>query len=260
MSVPIGLALLFLMAVAPVLPWRSTNVETLATRLRWPAVFGAGVMVLAVVLGERGLGTVAGYGLAGFAAGSALRQVALAARRQGWRGVVGRANGGMIVHLGVILVAVGIIASHANVVSREAQLEVGESFTVAGHELTLEAVTQEDLPRTIRTTAAVRVDGGQVYEPAVAVYKSTGQTIQEPSVRTTWQDDIALTVFIGDWPDGPVQIRAVVQPLIAWMWAGAALMVLGTILAAFPGSRRRPTAPVSAPPTDDLEPELVPNA
>jgi cytochrome c-type biogenesis protein CcmF len=260
MSVPIGLALLFLMAVAPVLPWRSTNIETLAVRLRWPAVFGASVMVLAVAMGERGLGTVAGYGLAGFAAGSALRQVALAARRQGWRGLVGRANGGMIVHLGVILIAFGIIASNANIVSREARLEIGESFTVAGHELTLESVTQEDLQRTVRTTAAVRVDGGQVYEPVVANFRATGQTIQEPSVRTTWRDDIALTVFLGDWPNGPVQIRAVVQPLIAWMWVGAGLVVLGTILAAFPGRRRRPTDPVSAAPatpSEPAEPDLV---
>jgi cytochrome c-type biogenesis protein CcmF len=254
MSVPIGLCLLFLMAVAPVLPWRSTNVETLAARLQWPAVGGAAVMVLAIGLGERGLGTVAGYGLAGFAAGSALRQVVLATRRQGWRGLVGRANGGMIVHLGVILIAFGIIASNANVVSREAQLQEGESFTVAGHELTLESVVQEDLPRTIRTTAAVRIDGDQVYEPAVAVFKSTGQTIQEPSVRSTWRDDIALTVFLGDWPDGPVQVRAVVQPLIAWMWTGAILMVIGTILAAFPGRRRRPTDPVSAPVDKELAP------
>ncbi len=257
MSVPIGLCLLFLMAVAPVLPWRRTNVETLAVRLRWPAVFGASVMVLAVAMGERGLGTVAGYGLAGFAAGSALRQVALATRRQGWRGLVGRANGGMIVHLGVILIAFGIIASNANVVSREARLEIGESFTVAGHELTLVSVVQEDLPRTIRTTAGVQIDGGQVYEPAVARYKATGQTIQEPSVRTTWRDDIALTVFLGDWPDGPVQVRAVVQPLIAWMWVGGALMAFGTILAAFPGRRRRPTDPVSAPLPADREPEAV---
>jgi len=165
----------------------------------------------------------------------------------------------MIVHLGVILIAVGIIASNANVVSREAQLEIGESFTVAGHELTLESVTQEELARTIRTTAAVRVDGGQVYEPAVANFRATGQTIREPSVRSTWRDDVALTIFLGDWPDGPVQIRAVVQPLISWMWAGALLMVIGTILAAFPGRRRRPTDPVSAAPADDLEPELVPN-
>lgn len=259
MSVPIGLALLFLMAVAPVLPWRTASLETLAQRLQWPGWAGAAVVVGAVALGERGLGTILGYGLAGFAAGSAVRQVALATRRQGWRGLVGRANGGMVVHLGVILVGFGIIASNANIVSREARLEEGESFRVAGHEIELVSVREEDLPRTVRTTAAVRVDGDRLFEPAVDLYKSNGQTIPTPSVRTTWDRDVALTMSVGDWPDGPVQIRAVVQPLIAWIWTGGALMAIGTVLAAFPGRRRRPTDPVSAPADRaPSEPEAVP--
>ena len=38
LSTPIGLALLFLMAVAPVLPWRKASLELLRDRLFWPAV------------------------------------------------------------------------------------------------------------------------------------------------------------------------------------------------------------------------------
>jgi cytochrome c-type biogenesis protein CcmF len=257
MSVPIGIALLFLMAVAPVLPWRTASVETLAVRLQWPAWFGAGVLVVAVALGERGLGTLAGYALAGFAAGSAVRQVALATRRQGWRGLVGRANGGMVVHLGVILVGFGIIASHANIVSREARLEEGQTFQVAGHEIELVSVVEEERPRSLRTTATVRVDG-QVHAPGVDLFRSNGQTVPTPSVHSTWTRDVAVTMSVGDWPDGPVQIRAVVQPLIAWIWAGGALMAIGTALAAFPGRRRRPTDPVSAPASAHGSPDATP--
>jgi cytochrome c-type biogenesis protein CcmF len=39
----------------------------------------------------------------------------------------------------------------------------------------------------------------------------------------------------------------VVQPLVRWLWLGGALVVLGAVLAALPGRRRRPTDPVSAP-------------
>ena len=42
LSTPIGLALLFLMAVAPVLPWRKASGELLRDRLFWPAWCGAG--------------------------------------------------------------------------------------------------------------------------------------------------------------------------------------------------------------------------
>ena len=56
-----------------------------------------------------------------------MRQIVLATRRQGRRGLIGRANGGMIVHLGVILLAVGYIASSGNVIDREVALLPGES-------------------------------------------------------------------------------------------------------------------------------------
>ena len=42
LSVPIGLTLLFLMAVAPVLPWRKASMELLRDRLFWPAWCGIG--------------------------------------------------------------------------------------------------------------------------------------------------------------------------------------------------------------------------
>jgi len=259
MAVPIGLALLFMMAVAPVLPWRATNTEVLATRLQWPAWAGAGALVVAVALGETGLGTLLGYGLAGFAAGSAVRQIVLATRRQGWRGFIGRANGGMIVHLGVILIGVAIIASNANLTSREVTLAPGESAVVHGHTLTYEGIEIVDLGRKVQTRAAVRIDGGQVYEPAISDFVLTGQRIGTPSVRTTWRDDIALTLLdVPDDVDGPATIRAVVQPLIVWLWIGGGVIAAGTVLAAFPGGRRRPTDPVSAPvPTADDAPDRV---
>src|SRR5688572_5979833 len=128
MARPIGLALLFLMAVAPVLPWRKASLETLAQRLHWPGWIGAGCLVVAVVLGARGLAPLLAFGLGGFAAGAALRQVLLATRRQGWRGLVGRANGGMIVHLGVVLVGVALAASQSYATERDIRLEqVGQT-------------------------------------------------------------------------------------------------------------------------------------
>ena len=60
----------------------------------------------------------------------------LATRRQGWRGFLGRTNGGMIVHLGVVVVAVAIAASGSYVHESEARYAPGQTRTVAGHEIT----------------------------------------------------------------------------------------------------------------------------
>ncbi|MGY6501305.1 MAG: heme lyase CcmF/NrfE family subunit [Acidimicrobiales bacterium] len=248
MTIPIGLALLFLMAVAPALPWRKASTETLAARLQWPAWFGAACLVLAIVLGQRGLGTVLGFGLAGFAGGAAVRQLFLSVRRQGVRGLVGRSNGGMIVHIGVVLVAVGLIASGANVVSREFRMVPGDTVFVEGHELTLVSVQEEELDRKVRTWAEIQVDGGQVYEPAFSAFRMSGQLVPTPSVRTTWRNDIQLTMRPGDTPDDPIFVRALVQPLVVWLWVGGFVMAFGTVLAAVPTHRRRRTdRPVGRP-------------
>jgi len=248
MSRPVGLALLFLMAVAPVLPWRRTNTETLSRRLIWPAWIGAGAVVVAVIVGARGFAPLLTFLLGGFAGGAALRQVALATRRQGWRGLVGRANGGMIVHLGVVLVAVGLAASSSYLVDGEFELAVGEQATLSGHTVTYLGSETVEFPEKVSMRARVLVDDEVVHEPSFNMFRSAGQGIGEPSVRTSLWNDVYLTLEqplpIGD---GPAVIRVIIQPLVSWMWLGGGLMAVGTLLAAFPGRRRRPTEPVSAP-------------
>src|SRR5206468_447446 len=90
MTGPVGLALLFLMAVAPALPWRAATGELLRRRLQVPAWAGGVAMVGAVVLGGRGVTAILAYGLGAFAGAAAIRQLVLATRRLGWRGLVGR--------------------------------------------------------------------------------------------------------------------------------------------------------------------------
>jgi cytochrome c-type biogenesis protein CcmF len=249
LSTPIGLALLFLMAVAPVLPWRKASLELLRDRLFWPAWCGAGALVVAVLLGADGWAPLVAFALAGAAAGSALRQLVLATRRQGWRGLVGRANGGMVVHLGVILIAVALVASNSYTRSATLALDVDAEQEWGGHTFTLQGVRETRDERTQVVVADVLLDGERVYRPANTKYLRIGQDIGTPSVRTGPVDDVYLTLEPGAEPGAEsATIRVFVKPLILWLWIGGAVMALGTLLAAFPGSRRRrPTDPVSAP-------------
>ncbi|MDH3303100.1 MAG: cytochrome c biogenesis protein CcsA, partial [Acidimicrobiia bacterium] len=184
MARPIAMVILFLMASAPVLPWRKASTEVLTTRLFWPAVLAVGSMALALILGGRGFYPVLTFGLGGFAAGAALRQVVLATRRQGWRGLIGRTNGGMIVHLGVVILAVGMSASEAYKSERTVNLAVGESATVEGHELRYVEPGADMNDRRLRVFAGIEIDGGDVYHPATTSFRSNGQTVPNPSVRS----------------------------------------------------------------------------
>jgi len=283
MTMPIGLTLLFLMAVAPALPWRKASTELLRHRLYWPAWVATATLVVAVAIGARGLAPLLAFFLGGFAAGAALRQIALASRRQGWRGLVGRANGGMIVHLGVVIIAVAFAASQSFAHQGEFRLSPGESATVAGHTVTYLGIETVERPEKVVVQARVRVDDDGVFAPALNRFAFGGQAIGTPSVRVGFAEDVYLALLAlpgqqtgstggddpatgssgvddsgaaGDAADpsasgepaaDAVLLRVIVQPMIVWLWIGGGVMAFGTILAAWPGRRRRPTDPVSAP-------------
>ena len=248
MTMPIGLTLLFLMAIAPVLPWRKASGELLRHRLIWPAWIGVASMVFAVLIGARGFAPVLAFGLGGFAAGSAGRQLVLAARRQGWRGLVGRANGGMVVHIGVVLIAVAFAASSSYVRQAEFTLTPGESAQFSGHTLLYEGQNIKQEEAKIVNQVLIRIDGTGPWAPSLNKFANGNQTIGTPSVRSTFTDDVALSVIdIKPGENGSVTIRVTVQPLIIWLWIGGGVMALGTLLAVFPGRRRNPLDAVSAP-------------
>ncbi len=248
MTMPIGLTLLFLMAIAPVLPWRKASGELLRHRLIWPAWIGVGSLIFAVVVGARGFAPVLAFGLGGFAAGSAGRQVVLATRRQGWRGLIGRANGGMIVHLGVVMIAVAFAASSSYVRQAEFTLTQGQSAQFAGHELVYVGQNIKQESAKIVDQVLITIDGTGPWAPSLNKFANGNQTIGTPSVRTTFTDDVVLSVIdIKGGENGSVTIRVTVQPLIMWLWIGGGVMALGTLLAVFPGRRRNPLDAVSAP-------------
>ncbi|MDQ3758301.1 MAG: heme lyase CcmF/NrfE family subunit, partial [Actinomycetota bacterium] len=229
MTMPIALALLFLMAVAPALPWRGASGDVLHRRLLWPAWAATAVVVLCVAMGLRGLAPVAAFGLGAFAAASAVRHLVLS------RSVVGRSNGGMVVHLGVIVISVAFAAAQSYGHRAEFRLSPGESAELAGHRVTyLGSDTRRYANRTA-VEARVRIDGDRVFRPALNQFPFATQAIGTPSVRVGPLEDVYLTLISpATTPEGEVVLAVVVQPLVVWLWIGGTLMALGTLLAALP--------------------------
>jgi cytochrome c-type biogenesis protein CcmF len=258
---PLAFMLLFLMAVAPVLPWRKASAEVLADRLFWPAVAAVAAVATAMAFGGRGIYPVLTFALGGFAAGAALRQIVLATRRQGWAGFLGRTNGGMIVHLGVVVLALGLAGAESYSTDRTVTLAPGEQVTVAGHQLTYLELGADENSRRTRVFARVQVDDAGIYEPAQTRFNRAGMLVGTPSVNPGFTRDVYLVLdSVPDDPDGPVRLRVMVRPLVNWIWGGGIIMGVGSLLALVPGRRRRGTEPTSAPPvgrprTTETEPE-----
>jgi cytochrome c-type biogenesis protein CcmF len=256
MAAPLGLALLALMAVAPTLRWRATPPEQLRDRLLGPAAGGVAVMAGTLWWAGRRPGPVLAFGLAAFALGVIFRETAtaVAGRRRAdgcgpataaWR--VLRANprryGGLVVHLGVVSVAVGLVASSAFATGTEARLRVGESATLGRYEVTYLGARRSVTPQrtTISANLAVRRSGRDLgtRAPAISTFPNSTMGIGTPSVRTGLREDLYLTLISTPNDLRRVTVGIAVKPMVLWIWVGGAVMAAGTLLALTP-ARRRP--------------------
>jgi cytochrome c-type biogenesis protein CcmF len=265
---PLGLALLALMGLAVLLPWRTSSTELLSQRALVPAWCGAAALVGAVVAGATGWASLVAFALGGFAAGAALRQLVLDVRRHGPAGFLGGSGGGMVVHLGVVVLAFGLVASQSYTTEDEVRLVPGEEAVVGGHRVEyLDRAERTGAGDRAITTVRLRVDGDEVHEPAITRFPNFGTPIATPSVDTSFVDDVYLAVVsVPEAVDDPVVVRVIVQPLIVWLWIGGGLMALGTLLAIVPRRRSRTASseaeePATGEPADDVagpaEPALV---
>jgi cytochrome c-type biogenesis protein CcmF len=276
-AVPVGLCVLFLMAIAPVLGWRHVDAAVLWRRLRWPAWAGTALVVVLVACGVRGLGTLVAYLLAVVAAGTAVRTLGgnlRSARGHGapwFHGLVGRSSGGMVVHLGVVLATVGIVSSVGFATRAEVTFAPGQARVVGGHTFQYVGLKRVVLADRIEDLVIVRVDGGGLFYPGVTQFRGAAdQVVGTPAIDSGALSDEYLTydaLGLGSKISGPtvrpnlpagwVVLGVTVEPMVAWLWAGGLLAGVGGVLAITPAVRRRrraPPAPEATQPARELEP------
>jgi cytochrome c-type biogenesis protein CcmF len=283
MTTPIALALLLMMAVAPALPWRATSTDVLRRRLIIPAYTAGITMVVALVLGTRGITTVLAFGLAAFAVAGIVRQYVVGARArhraesERWptavrRMVSGnpRLYGGLVVHTGIVCIAVALAAFGAFTTRREVELARGQSATVSGYTITYLGNRTEKSPQKTSVAVLLRIhhDGSDLgtYAPAISTFPGSNEGIGTPSVKTGFLRDVYLTLVSSPNEKGRVTIGVDINAMVVWLWIGGAVIALGTAIAISPELRRRKVRvdrePVSAPPeagpTPSEEPEVVP--
>jgi cytochrome c-type biogenesis protein CcmF len=156
-----------------------------------------------------------------------------------------RRYGGLIVHLGVVLVAIGVAASTVGKVEREATLNKGETLDIGRYQLRFQELSAGRQATHLLVSAAVQIlDGGRVVatvEPGQRIYPSSQSPFATVDIRYGFGQD--LYVILGEFDRGAGQwatIKAQIHPLIAWIWIGGGVVVLGGLVAVWPGRRRVP--------------------
>jgi cytochrome c-type biogenesis protein CcmF len=222
---------------------------------------------------------IVAFGLGAFAVAGIVRQYALgvsATRRADAevgrlralrRTVAGnrRLYGGLIVHVGVVVIAVALAASMGYTKKREFRLAEGERVALQSHQFTYLGVQQRQTGQKTTISARIKVqrDGRDlgVYAPALSIFPNApgGAAIGTPSVRTGPLRDVYLTLVASPGEDGRITLGVQLSPLVVWLWIGGGIMVVGTGVAVWPGRRARRRAEPGALPLEPPPPP-VPSA
>jgi cytochrome c-type biogenesis protein CcmF len=263
-TAPVLILLLFLMGVGPLLPWRRGSAAGIAGLLAVPAVGGAGVMVGLVAAGVRNVAATAAFGMAAFVLlanmGALLRTIRTFARAHGRSTAAAapaalarnrRLAGGLIVHVGVAVAAVGITASTSFAKSTEFSLAPGQSRTFQGYALTYERVRTLTQPQRIVKVADVRVfrDGRDLglLTPSMNLYHNSTEPIGTPSIRYGVLKDLYSSLVGLEGGGKLATLRVFLNPGVLWLWVGGAVMALGGLFALWPSrSRIGPALEVAA--------------
>jgi cytochrome c-type biogenesis protein CcmF len=251
MAVPTFLALLLLMGVGPALPWGRPDKKAMQALLR-PLGLATVALALGIAFGARSGPVLVVLFLSGYTVWTIAEQVSRAprARRkkgEGWGRATGtsfrrapRIFGAYASHLGVVVTTLAIAISSSYRIDVERTLGPGEEMLVGDYTLAFQEVRTEKKPHLTATKALVEVrKNGSVtgsLEPSLNHYPTRMQPIGTPAVKSNLSHDLYLTLMnVGE--DGRVGLRAIVTPLVYWVWLGVLILVAGTALCLLPPRR-----------------------
>lgn len=257
-NIPIFIAVVLLMGVAPLFAWRRSSFQLLGKHLVAPLVIAVAFGLLGRLYGLKGGLSLLALSSAVFVAVIIVQEFvkAVQARRKmtGESSFVSffrlfqrnrRRYGGYIVHLAVVFIVAGYTGASAYEVNVQRMLEPGQSMKVGAYTLTYEGLTQTgDAYRTeVFADVVVQKDGEPllVMRPEKVFYTLGGQPSTEVAIYHTWLGDLYLVLGGWDEESGAAVFQAMIYPLINWVWFGMYVMIIGTVIALWP-ERRRPDA------------------
>jgi cytochrome c-type biogenesis protein CcmF len=249
---PIFLALIVLIGVCSLIGWRKASTENLLRNFLLPSILAAVVAVALYLLGLRPVLAVLAFAALAFVAATILLEFYRGVRARHRHGdsylvalprLVWRHRpryGGYIVHLGVILVAAGIIGSQMFSTNAEATLAPGESMQVRGYTLTFNGLETTSSSDSAKVTGTLAVSRGGEHIGTIESSKRLEGRAQEPvtdvGIRSNPKEDLFVNL-IGWTEDGEATFKVFVNPLIMWIWVGGGVIVAGALIAFWPDAR-----------------------
>ncbi|MBN1312102.1 MAG: heme lyase CcmF/NrfE family subunit [Anaerolineae bacterium] len=256
-TAPMFLVLLLLMGIVPLVGWGRAGIKQLGRAALWPIGITVLATVIMVALGMHQLLALVGYGLAmlaGTVTALEFHRGAVARSRMQkesypqslWKlfGRSRRRYGGYTIHLGVVIMAIGIISSYGFQQETQQTVAAGQTITLGDYVLeyeNLERFAATDGRQVMRIHAVAYRNGHRVAQlaPRIDVHMD-GQRVSIPATHTTLAGDDYYVLLVA-WEQvdlSAATIKVYINPLVNWIWGGGLILVLGTLAAAWPDVRQ----------------------
>ncbi len=250
---PIFLALVVLIGICPLIGWRRATKENLIRNFVKPLAFSIATGIALFIFGIRDAGGLIAFGVSAFVIATIALEFyrgALARGRQYRENFLAalfnlveynrRRYGGYIVHIGVMLMVIGIAGSTFYKADTQANLKKGETVSLRQYTLRFDGLKeiQRENYSAVIANLTVTENGkptGMLF-PEKDFYPQQEQPTSEMAIRSTLVED--LYIILAGWEgDGSASLKVIVNPLIIWLWIGWMVLIGGSVIALLPDPR-----------------------
>ncbi len=253
-NAPIFAALMLLMGIAPLSAWGNSTLKTLGRALWKPALAALVITAAIFAFYTRNVIALIGFFLVAL--------VILVTLYEFWRGTRARQRaqgenffaalarltgrnrrryGGYIIHISMMLMAVGILGIEIFQAETQGALQTGQALELQGYKMVYKDIAQWDDASTgvNHTRAVVEIYKGnravaELY-PRTDYFYEAQQNMTIPGLRSTMDDDVY--VILVDWEPASAfgaTFKLYVNPLVNWLWLGSLMFFFGIVIAAWP--------------------------
>ena len=257
-TIPLFLLLIFTMAIGPLIPWRKAEMRNVLKRAVGPIIIGVLVSLSFLFGGVDSYYATLSYGLCALlvmsiggefhrgihseqaTSGSFVTKVSRLFIRHPSK------YGGLVVHFGVAIAAIGITASMAHKIEDELSLNRGEASFVGRYQFRLNSVNEyrdADIEGIRAEVAVLDKSWKQLYKlsPELRYYITKQETTTEVALKMDLREDVYVVLAGTDETGQRASLKIFINPLQVWLWFGAIIMILGTLLALIPVRRNTET-------------------
>jgi len=253
---PLGLLLVLLIGVCPLVDWRKISAERLVRSMWVQGIVALLTAVLLLLFPGRELWAVISFAVIAFVATTIVLQLALgvvARMRSGGENVLvataraiannRRRYGGQMIHFAILLIVIGITGSQAYQKEVQVALAQGETVDVGTYTLVYQDYTYQQVEEDgnkLRYEAVMDVYRGErkvaTIHPQRNQHSNVDGAVTEVALRPTLKEDLYV-VLASLEPDGLAAFQVLINPIVVWLWIGGAVLILGTLVAAWPSKK-----------------------